>query len=357
MELHETLLWLCDIPSPSGDERALADRLHQVLTALPTKPTIRRHGNSFVVRVSPGAGEQKILLVAQLDVADAGQPRPARIDGPRLLGAGASDAKSGIALMLDLASRPLNPGLELTLVFHAGGELGLHGSELSLVAHEEPELFDANFALVMKPTDNKLQLGSGGATHATLAFAGRTAHSGLPGAGQNAIHRFSRVLTELAAFEPVPDVVEGLTWYQMMSATSAHGGRAGSVVPDSLMVNVHHVYGPSTSCHDSQERLIALVDGVGMVRFEELSDPAPPNRQHPFIAALEASGVSVEARQTWTEVARFAARGTAAATFGPGPEVGAHTRNEGVDLAELERGRSILIGWLASDVGATRARS
>lgn len=349
MELHETLQWLCDLRSSSGEEQAVADRLHQVLTALPSKPVISRHGNSLVVRLSPGAGGSRILLVGQLDVADAGQPQPARVEGGRLWGAGAADAKSGVALMLDLAERPLNPELDLTLVFHAGGERGLDGSELGRVIKEEPDLLTSDFALVLRPTDNKLQLGCGGATQATLAFRGRTAHSGLPGAGANAIHHFAMVLVRLASFRPVADVVDDLTWHETMAATSIQGGRPGAIVPDSLVVNVHHTFGPSTSSHDSQDRLMALVDGIGSVRFEELSPAAAPNRKHPFIASLEAGGVSVEARQTWTEVARFAAHGMAAATFGPGSQLAAHARDESIDLAELERGRNTLVGWLASN--------
>ncbi|WP_437761016.1 M20/M25/M40 family metallo-hydrolase [Sorangium sp. So ce1389] len=281
-------------------------------------------------------------------MANAGQRGGARAENNRVLGAGAAE-KSGLCLMLDLAERRPPPRADVTLVFHARGECGFDASELRVVMAKDAELRGADFALVLKPTDNKLQLGSGGSTHATLAFAGRTAHSGLPGAGVNAIHKFARVLSQLAAFEPVPDVVDGLTWYETMSATSAQGGRAGSVVPDQLEVNVHHTFGPSTDSHTSQERLMALVDRVGAVRFEELSEPAPPNRSHALIAALEQSGVQgVEARQTWTEVASFTALQIPAANFGPGAERTMHAQNEVTELPELERAQTILDRWFAS---------
>jgi succinyl-diaminopimelate desuccinylase len=251
--------------------------------------------------------------------------------------------------MLDLAERRPPVPADITLVFHARGECGFVGSELGLVMAKDDELRGADFALVLKPTDNKLQLGSGGSTHATLAFSGRTAHSGLPGAGVNAIHKFARVLSHIAAFAPVPDVVDGLTWYETMSVTSAHGGRSGSVVPDQLEVNVHHTYGPSTSHDASQHRLMALVDRLGAVRFEELSEPAPPNRSHELVAALEQSGVQgVEARQTWTEVARFAALRIPAANFGPGAERTMHAQNEMTEQSELRRAPTILDRWFAS---------
>ncbi|MGK3960040.1 M20/M25/M40 family metallo-hydrolase [Sorangium sp. So ce118] len=348
MELLENLLWLCKIPSPTGEERLLADELDQRLAALPLASPLRRYGNSLVAPLSRGSGGPRVLLVGQLDVANAGQRGGARAENNRVLGPGAAE-KSGLCLMLDLAERRPPVRADITLVFHARGECGFDASELRVVMAKDAELRDADFALVLKPTDNKLQLGSGGSTHATLAFAGRTAHSGLPGAGVNAIHKFARVLSQLAAFEPVPDVVDGLTWYETMSATSAHGGRSGSVVPDQLEVNVHHTFGPSTDSHTSQDRLMALVDRVGAVRFEELSEPAPPNRSHALIVALEQSGVQgVEARQTWTEVASFAALQIPAANFGPGAERTMHAQNEVTELPELERAQTILDRWFAS---------
>jgi succinyl-diaminopimelate desuccinylase len=96
-------------------------------------------------------------------------------------------------------------------------------------------------------------------------------------------------------------------------------------------------------------RLMALVDRVGAVRFEELSRPAPPNRNHALIAALEQSGVlGVEARQTWTEVEGFTALGIPAANFGPGSERTMHAQNEVTERSELERAQTILDRWFAT---------
>ena len=348
MELHENLLWLCGIASPSGGESKLADELNQRLAALSLPAPIRRYDHSLVVPISRDTRGPKIALVGQLDVADAGQPGPPRLEGDSVIGAGTADAKSGLCLMLDLAERPPTLHADLTLVFHARGELGFDGSALGPVLRKDSELAKTELALVLKPSDNKLQLGSGGSTQATLAVRGRTAHSGLIRAGDNAIHKFAGVLNRLATYEPVADVVDGLTWYESICATSVHGGRGGSVVPDDLEVNAHHTFGPSTSSHDSQDKLMALMDRVGAVRFEELSRSAAPNRAHPLIRSLEQSGVlGVEARQTWTEVARFTALGIAAATFGPGAERAAHSRTESIEVSQLALARGILDRWFA----------
>lgn len=346
MDLRESLIWLGGISSPTGSETPIARELEQRLSAwqLP----VRRHGNSLVAPLSSGSGGPKVLLVCRLDTVEAGRFQQPREDGGRVVGAGCAH-KSGLCLMLDWAERKPALKADVTLVFHALGEAAESGSELGRVLAAEPELSHADFALVLEPTDNKLELGCAGSTHALLAFRGRSGHSALPGAGVNPIHKFAHVLSELSSAQPVADVVDGLTWYEIIQATGIRGGRfLGSIVPDELEVNVHHTFGPSTSLHDSQEKLIALMARLGAVRFEQLSAAAAPNREHPLIQSLQRAGsLAVEARQTWTEVSRFAARGIATANFGPGAERSAYSRGEFTELRALESARAILETWLS----------
>ena len=349
MAVSDDLPWLCRIPSFTGKERALCDALQERLSAsLPLSSPIRRYGDSLVVPLSRSTGGPKIALVGQLDVCETGQ-QEVSVVGDRVIAPGAADMKSGLSVMLAVAQAPPKRA-DVTLVFHARGELGFDGSELGPVIEHDGDLRQLDMALVLKPSDNKLQLGSGGSTQATVGFRGRPGHSGLPGTGPNAIHRFANVLSKITGFSAAPDVVDGLTWYETLSVTSAQGGRGGRIVPGNFEVNVHHAYGPSTDTHKSQDMLLALVDRTAALRFEELSEPAAPNRSHPLIQRLQESGVrGVEARQTWTEVARFTALGVAAANFGPGPERAAHSRDEFADIAEIEAAHAILVRWLEQD--------
>ena len=55
-----------------------------------------------------------------------------------------------------------------------------------------PELlsdFDIDFAIILEPTDNEIQLGCLGALNATLTISGKAAHSARPWVGDNPIYK------------------------------------------------------------------------------------------------------------------------------------------------------------------------
>lgn len=352
-DLAETLLWLCRIASPIGEERELCDAVSERLGRLPLAAPIRRFGDSIVVPLVRGTGRPHVALAGHLDVVRTVHDAPARIEGDKLYGAGAADMKSGLSLMIDLAEQKSWPKVDLTLVFYAREEGPFAENELGRVLAEDPELTRADFAIALEPSDNKLQLGCGGSLHATVAYQGRTAHSARPWQGENAIHKASGLLARLGALAPVTELVDGLEWKSVISATMGSGGRAKNVIPDRFELNLNHRFGPRTSLEQAQKNVLELVAGEAEVTFTDLSPSAPPARENPLVAALADSGVlSIEPKQAWTDVARFHAAGVPAANFGPGTQAQAHQRNEWTHVPGLETGRDILARFFAKLGGA-----
>ncbi len=345
--LKDTLLWLCQVPSPIGEERELCDAVAERLTRVEVASPIRRYGDSLVVPLTRHTGGPRVALVGHLDVVRTVHDSPPRIDGDRLYGAGAADMKSGLTLMLDLAAKAPRPSVDLTLVFYAREEGPFAENELGPVLEQDTELREVDFAVALEPSDNKLQLGCGGSVHATVRFHGRTAHSARPWQGENAIHKAAPLLTRLAALEPEHVVVDGLTWSSVTSATLASGGRGRNVIPDHFELNVNRRFGPDRSLGTVLEEMRSLFGDEAEVIFTDQSPAAPPLRNHPLVSALAESGVlAVEPKQAWTDVARFAGLGIAAVNFGPGVQAQAHQKNEWTSIAQLDVGRQILTRWL-----------
>lgn len=348
MTLEGTLLWLCSIPSVIGEERALCDAVAARVALAKLAAPIRRYGDSLVVPVTRGSGGPHVVLAGHLDVVRTEHDGPARIEGERLYGAGAADMKSGLCLMLDLLE-PGSPraGFDLSLVFYAREEGPYAENELGRVLAEDPEVGQASLAIALEPSDNKLQLGCGGSLHASARFQGKTAHSARPWQGENAIHKAAGLLTRLSALAPVEDTVDDLCWHSVTSATLAEGGRARNIIPDTFELNLNHRFGPSTTLAAAEQAMRELVAGEAELTFVDRSPAAPPLRDHPLIRALAESGVrSIEPKQAWTDVARFASLGVAAANFGPGTQAQAHQKNEWTSIPQLSEGRGILSRWL-----------
>jgi succinyl-diaminopimelate desuccinylase len=349
--LVETLLWLCHIPSPTGEERALCDAVLERLGRAKLAGTVRRYGDSLVVPVTRGTGGPRLAIAGHLDVVRTSHDGPPRVEGDKLYGPGAADMKSGLALMLDLVEdgREAAEGVDLTLIFYAREEGPYVDNELGPVLDADADARGAELAVCMEPSDNKLSLGASGSLHARVTFEGRTAHSARPWQGENAIHAAGPFLAELGRLEPRTVILDGLVYRTVTSVTLAEGGRGRNVVPDAFTLNVNHRFSPDTSIEGAQRDVEALVGGRAKIEWTDLSPAAPPYASHPLVVALRDAGVpAVEAKQAWTDVARFATLGIPAVNWGPGENAQAHQRNEWTSVPKLVEGRSILHRWLGA---------
>ncbi len=354
--LEETLLWLCSIPSPIGEEAELCDRVAERLSRLPLASPIRRYGSSIVVPVvrRREPGRPHIALVGHLDTVRT-ENGPARQENGRIYGAGAADMKAGLAVMIvaaELAAQLV--ACDLTLVFYAREEGPYIENELGPVLEADEDLRTIDLAVCLEPSDNRLHLGCCGAIHATVTFSGRTGHSARPWEGENAVTKSAPLLARLAALKPIEHVIDGHLYRTVTTVTLANGGRGRNVVPDVFTLNLNHRFAPTTTLEQAQADVLALVgdDGGATVTFTDLSPAAMPSASHPLVQKLIAKGVrGVEPKQAWTDVARFSALGIPAINFGPGENAQAHQKHESTDCALLFEGYRILVAWLLGLAG------
>jgi succinyl-diaminopimelate desuccinylase len=348
--LEETLLALCAIPSPTGEEAALCDDVAARCARAVGAARVSRDGHSLVVEAPAPQGVPRVVLAGHLDVVRTEHDGPARLDGDRVYGAGAADMKSGLAVMLhlldDLARGEL-PRYAPTFVFYEREEGPYLENRLGDLLEHFPALRAADLAVCLEPSGNELQLGCVGSLHARAHFHGRTAHSARPWQGENAIHKAGAFLQRLDARAPRDVTVDGMTYREVISATLAEGGRGRNVVPDRFTLNVNHRFAPGRTAADAEADLVALVDGAAELEVYDRSPSALPFASHPLVRDLTSCGVAgVAVKQAWTDVARFALHGVAAVNLGPGTAAQAHQRNEWTDRAALRDGYALFRAWL-----------
>ena len=160
--------------------------------------------------------------------------------------------------------------------------------------------------------------------------------------GRNAIHRLAGVLGVLAGYEERRPVIDGCEYREAVQAVHVEGGVAGNVVPDQASLLVNHRFAPDRSPDEAGEHLRALVEPAleagDTFEIIECANGAAPGLGHPLLTALiERNRLPVRAKLGWTDVARFAAHGIPAANFGPGDATLAHTAEERVHRAAIER--------------------
>lgn len=334
LTLDETLGWLVDIPSVTGEEGRLRDEIASRLHHLPLQK-VRR---SLVVG-EPAPG--KVILAGHLDTVPLQGHVGSRIEGGRLYGLGATDMKGGLAVMIHLLEEL---GVRrLVAVFYAGEEGPLSGNDLAPTLEAVPALMGCDAAVVMEPTDRELHLGCQGVVNATVWFEGEPAHSARPWLGVNAVTRAAPFLATMDRLDPQPRPLEGLEFREVVSVTRAEGGVANNIIPSRFELNVNYRFAPDRTVDEATVRLRELCSGADGFEVADAAPGAYPEASHPLFQALErAAGGAVSHKQGWTDVAQLAERGMPAVNFGPGETALAHKPGESVRLSDLDWAYSAL---------------
>lgn len=349
---------LVDVPSVSFEEAAIVEHLERRLRAVPWLD-VERVGDNLVARTQLGR-PHRLLLVGHTDTVPPNGNERARVDGDVLWGLGAADMKGGLAVLLDLAASIDEPAVDVSYVFYAREEVAAEHSGLGELAAARPDLLAGDAAILGEPTGGAVEAGCQGTMRLEVTLVGARAHTARPWMGRNAIHRLGRLL---AAVEAVPErrpVLDGCEYREALQAVRVEGGVAGNVVPDRATVTLNHRFAPDRDAAEAEAAVRRVLEPVlepgDEVRVVDCAEGAPPGLANPLLAALVARhGLEVRAKLGWTDVARFAALGVPACNLGPGDATLAHTVDERVDRASLDRTRATLADILTTGIAAELA--
>jgi succinyl-diaminopimelate desuccinylase len=336
---------LVDVPSVSGSESRLADEVETALKAV-AHLTVDRAGDAVLARTDLGRGK-RVVVAGHLDTVPVADNLPSRRDGDRLFGCGTSDMKAGIAVMLRIAATLTEPRHDVSWLFYDNEETDAARNGLGRVSRTVPTWLEADLAILMEPTANRVEAGCQGTLRAIVVVPGKRAHSARSWLGDNAIHRTAEVLARLAAYEPRRVTIDGCEYREGLNAVRIEGGVSGNVVPDRCTITVNYRFAPD---RDEAEAL-AHVQEV-LAPFECVPTDSAPGALPRLGASAAAEFVSAVggdpvAKLGWTDVARFSALGIPAVNFGPGDPNLAHTREEYVEIPRIAECERVLRSYLA----------
>lgn len=335
---------LVNIESVSRDERRIADAVEAVLRGCDHLEVVRL-GNSLVARTSLGHDE-RVVIAGHLDTVPVNDNLPARNDGTFLHGLGTCDMKGGVAVALHLAATLPATVRDVTYVFYECEEIDAVDNGLRKLAEARPDLLDADFAILMEPSDGAVEAGCQGTLRVEVRTTGERAHSARAWKGRNAIHAAGEVLRRLEEYQPRRPVIDGLTYHEGLNAVLISGGVATNVLPDECVVTVNYRFAPDTSEEEALAFVRDFFDGYD-VRLTDTSPGALPGLDRPAAREfIDAVGGRVNPKFGWTDVARFSALGVPAVNFGPGDPMLAHKQDERVPLAQVTGCADTLHRWL-----------
>jgi acetylornithine deacetylase len=304
---------LLSIASTTRDEGRAVDFVARWL--------VSRGWNVTVQEVTPGRGNvwasRKGGGVALSTHLDTVPPYvPPRLDGDKLMGRGACDAKGIAAAMLAAADRLVGAGEErVDLLFLVGEERGSDGAR---AANQLPTA--TRFLINGEPTESILASGSKGALRVIVRTRGREAHSAYPHLGKSAIIPMLALLPELSSLDLPKDPVLGET---TINIGLIRGGTEANIIPAlceaELMVRLV----------GDKEPIRQTLDRWAAGRAEiEYGSWTPAQRFH-TVPGFEAKPVSFA-----TDVPLLTNWGTPL-LFGPGSIQVAHTPDEYISMDEL----------------------
>jgi tripeptide aminopeptidase len=272
---------LCEIESPSGSERGIADALTEDLRELGLEAEEDAAGN-LLARVAGPDGGATVLLCAHMDTVPLDGPvQVVSQDGlltnrhDAILGA---DNKAAIATILGAVRRLVrdgSPPAGVEVLFTTGEEQALEGAK-----EFDMSRLDANYGYVFDHATpiGEIVLASPTYYSVEARFRGQAAHAGIrPEAGHNAIAAAARALAAIPIGRLDPETtanvgrIEGGTaanvvaerCFVELEARSLDAERAGQVVSD--MVDALAAAASDSEC-DIETQVERLFQGYRLPR-------------------------------------------------------------------------------------------
>ena len=344
-KLINYLIDLVNINSVIGNEKEIADYTENFLKG--KIKNITRFNNSIIAYNDFEPSKKTIGFVGHLDTVPGKNDFNGKIIDNRLYGLGASDMKGGLAVMMGLIDyfQDKESKFNTMYIFYEKEEGPYNDNGLQPLLDKYTDLIKKiDFAFVLEPTNNEIQVGAVGTINAEITFKGKRAHSARPWQGENAIHKswaFIKRVNDFGIKEyPFQFTIDNknieIIFYEVMNITVAKSDGAKNVIPDIFKLNVNYRFSPSKNLEDAKKDIVDIVNGEADIDFIDLAPPGKVPTNNPIlIDFIKQFSLPVKPKQAWTDVARLSLYGIDAVNFGPGEPSQAHQKNEYIPIENL----------------------
>jgi acetylornithine deacetylase/succinyl-diaminopimelate desuccinylase-like protein len=315
--------------------------------------------SNLLIHLTPAGGKvrRRILFAPHMDTVgvDAEARFKPVVKAGRLHGRGACDTKGSIAIYLsallavaESGSRPQETEIVLTALVDE--ENNQSGSR-DLVKRG----LKADLAIVGEPTRLKVVTAHKGDLWLRLTTHGKSAHGSKPHLGKNAIHAMARVVEELETSyaATLKRRTHPLLGHATVNVGFIAGGKQPNIVPDRCEILIDRRTLPGETDLGVFAELRALIRRLGV--DAELTDtknaPCPALETDPNLPLVRQLTRCAGQRRAlgvdyFSDAAVLSSGGIPSVLLGPGDIAQAHTADEWVELAHLERGTRLLVKFL-----------
>lgn len=339
---RDLLAELVDIPSPSGREGAIVDRIEELCRQWSVPATRVRSETGRDSLVAGARREPGLAFAAHVDTIDPPWPAKAVIDGDIVRGLGSADDKGGVVACLLAARTLVDAGhdfddLGVAFAFPVDEERGGSGSR-TVALDLKPQR-----AIALEATGLRPGIMETGDIDAWVHVSGRSAHGALTDIGENAIHAAVALISDLGSLG-LDLHTHPLIGSSQAEVGAIRGGTDFNTVPDtcSFQLQTRIVPGQDGAATLAALEKLAAKHG-GVVELVEMTEPFETPADSPLVMSL----IELTAARTgetpepigvpsWTDAHNFVDFANAeSVVYGPGDFTTAHTPEEHVDANRI----------------------
>lgn len=324
---------------------------------LPGRPNVI---GRFASRPSTdGNTKPRIVFGPHLDTVGVGgmsiDPFGGVLRDGRVWGRGSCDTKGPMAAMLWALREMRDELADLPVEVHFAGfmseESDQHGSRHFAKHHGA----DYAFAMIAEPTEMKTVFKHKGCLWADIETFGVAVHGSRPELGENAIVKMAKLIKALDGdFRAQLAIAGGENeWLgrTTLSLGMIRGGTRPNITADRCQLTVDIRFNPPIAKLGGPLGMLTdfvkRCDPTAEVSPRGLTQPCLDTpSSNPFVQKLVDCGAPLSGAPWFCDAAYLAEAGIPAIALGPGSITQAHTKDEWIEVAELERGAAFWAKWL-----------